>query len=93
MSERDLYPNLPEYLREHLLDIEGTSSTVEALLQIHTEPSDPVTDDMVEQAESWLLDHNIECCPNCNWWTESCEIIMAEHGDILGCYSCTRLPD
>lgn len=42
--------------------------------------------------ESWLLDVNVERCPECEWWTSSENIIMDEDGEILGCYDCTEDP-
>ena len=41
-----------------------------------------------------LLDLNIERCPHCGWWSESCMIYLDEdEKTVLGCSSCMNDPD
>ena len=42
----------------------------------------------VEAMEEWLLDHNIERCPSCDWFVASHELLNDE-GEIDGlCDNC-----
>lgn len=43
----------------------------------------------VDDIEEWGLDHNIERCPNCDWWTESSNLIPYDEDEVDGfCDNC-----
>lgn len=43
----------------------------------------------IEDVEEAMLDMNLEQCPMCGWWTESCELVDDE-GDVVGCDQCRK---
>lgn len=43
----------------------------------------------VDEVEEWGLNHNIERCPTCDWWTESHNLIPTDSEETDGfCDNC-----
>lgn len=75
---------------------EGTCDSVAVILSA-LNLSHLVTE---EDAEAAILDHNLERCPQCEWWTEAGELAgdeddpdADEHGVRPGCYNCVPRRD
>ena len=45
-----------------------------------------IAEDMeIEDLDNWLLDHNVEKCPTCEWYVDSAELIPLDEDDPDGC--------
>jgi hypothetical protein len=72
-------------LKHHLL---GTMQTVDQALEKLEIGADPA------EAESSLLDGNpsVECCGDCGWWFESCDLTWSDEKNAGLCCDCCE-PD
>ncbi len=43
--------------------------------------------------DEMLLDHNVEQCPNCHWYTDSCHLVVDSDEPDGFCDNCRRYSD
>lgn len=46
-----------------------------------------------DEVEEGLLEHNIEACPHCGFWVESCDILFGQNDEPVACYGCSDPDD